>query len=67
MVQKFIKYFYFSCNFFLGTFFFFFFFFWHFLSIVMLCFDQRKHHLFIISFFKPENTQNFPAIPRFHD
>ena len=57
-MQKFIKYFYFSCNSFFGRFV---------LVFPYSVIVQRKLCLLIISFSKSENTQNVPTIPTFHD
>ena len=60
-MQMFMKYFYFSCNFFFGTFILVF----HYNGDVVLLF--RENCFLILSFSKSENTQNIPTIPTFHD
>ena len=60
-MQKFMKYFYFSCNSFVGTFILVF----PYNGDVVLLF--RENCFLIISFSKSENTQNIPTIPTFHD
>ena len=60
-MQKFMKYFYFSCNSCFGTF-----------SLVFpyhgdVVLLSSENCFLIISFSKSENTQNIPTIPTFHD
>ena len=61
MLQMFMKYFYFSCNSFFGTFILVF----PYHGDVVLLF--RETCFLISSFSKSENTQNIPTIPTFHD
>ena len=61
MMQKFMKYFYFSCNSFFGTFILVF----PYHGDIVLLF--RENCFLILSFSKSENTQNIPTIPTFHD
>ena len=60
-MQKFMKYFYFSCNSFFGTFILVF----PYHGDIVLLF--RENCFLILSFSKSENTQNIPTIPTFHD
>ena len=60
-MQKFMKYFYFSCNFFFGTFILVF----PYHGDIVLLF--RENYFLILSFSKSENTQNIPIILTFHD
>ena len=61
MMQKFMKYFYFTCNSFFGTFILVF----PYHGDVVLLF--RENCFLILSFSKSENIQNIPTIPTFHD
>ena len=60
-MQMFMKYFYFSCNSFFGTFILVF----PYNGDVVLLF--RENCFLILSFSKSENIQNIPTIPTFHD